>query len=358
MTFARLLLTLLLSVAGCSHTAVAGDQSAKAAWQKVTLGASGSSYPFALYSNYPLEAVPKTIEAVVIIQHGLLRNGDVYFADARKLLAESGADASATLIVAPQFFATVDADKAGDRSIPLWSRGGWMEGAESIEGTKNVSSFRVYDDLFAWLADRSRFPALKRIVLAGHSGGGQVVQRYAILNHVDARIRAADIDLRYVVANPSSYLYFDDKRPQSTGYAPYDAARCPDFNRYKYGFEGPVPYAQGASPDRLFATYAARDVVYLLGTADNDPKHPALDKRCPAEAQGRTRIERGHAYVRYERALAGKTIRLAHHAYDVTGIGHDQAGMFGSQCGRRAIFGTDRAGANIAECVEITNEKN
>jgi pimeloyl-ACP methyl ester carboxylesterase len=56
-----------------------------------------------------------------------------------------------------------------------------MEGAESIEGTKNVSSFRVYDDLFAWLADRSRFPALKRIVLAGHSGGGQVVQRYAIL---------------------------------------------------------------------------------------------------------------------------------------------------------------------------------
>jgi hypothetical protein len=89
---------------------------------------------------------------------------------------------------------------------------------------------------------------------------------------------------------------------------------------------------------------AARDVVYLLGTADNDPSIRPSTSAAPAEAQGRTRIERGHAYVRYERALAGKTIRLAHHAYDVTGIGHDQAGMFGSLCGRRAIFGTDRVG--------------
>ena len=336
-----------------AHAAEPNDASAQIAWQKVTLGAPGNAYPFALYSNYPLDAPPKTIEAAVIIQHGLSRNGDVYFGDAEKLLEQGGTDPRATLVIAPQFFATEDSVKVGDVAIPLWSRGGWLEGADSIGGTKGVSSFRIYDDLVALLSDRTRFPVLKRIVVAGHSAGAQVVHRYGILSHVDEKVRAAGIDLRFVVANPSSYLYFTKDRPQGTGYAPYDATLCPDYNRYKYGFGGNVPYAEGASAEQLFKAYAARSVVYLLGTADNDPNHRALDKRCPAEAQGRTRIERGLAYVRYERLLAGERIALRHRAYEVLGIGHDQAGMFGSQCGVEAVFGAPGAKTKGAACVEI-----
>jgi pimeloyl-ACP methyl ester carboxylesterase len=342
-----------LALAAFVHAATSDAASTPIAWREVMLGASDSAYPFALYSNYPLDAAPKTIESAIVIQHGLARNGDAYFRDAEKLLAQSGADPRATLVISPQFFATEDSAKVGDTEIPLWSRGGWMEGANSIDGTKGVSSFRVYDDLVGLLTDRSRFPRLERIVFAGHSGGAQVVHRYAILSHVDGKVRAAGIALRFVVANPSSYLYFTEDRPQGAGYAPYDNKACSHYNRYKYGFEGSVPYRKGASAEELFSAYAARDVVYLLGTADNDPNHRVLDKRCPAEAQGRTRIERGLAYVRYERLLADERVPLRHRAYEVLGIGHDQAGMFGSQCGVETLFGARAAHSNGAACVEI-----
>ena len=45
-------------------------------------------------------------------------------------------------------------------------------------------------------------------------------------------------------------------------------------------------YLKGEDAAALEAAYLARDVVYLLGTGDNDPNHPFLDKTCMAEAEG------------------------------------------------------------------------
>jgi hypothetical protein len=39
--------------------------------------------------------------------------------------------------------------------------------------------------------------------------------------------------------------------------------------------------------------YVGRDVVYLLGTADNNPNHWELDKSCAGEAEGADRYTRG-----------------------------------------------------------------
>ena len=38
----------------------------------------------------------------------------------------------------------------------------------------------------------------------GHSGGAQLVQRYAVLNNVDGPLRRDGLALRYVIANPST----------------------------------------------------------------------------------------------------------------------------------------------------------
>ena len=46
------------------------------------------------------------------------------------------------------------------------------------------------------------------------------------------------IDLRYVIANPSSYLWFGAERP----YPPAPGA-CPDYDRWKYGIRGAPPEA-------------------------------------------------------------------------------------------------------------------
>jgi hypothetical protein len=77
-------------------------------------------------------------------------------------------------------------------------------------------------------------------------------------------------------------------------------------------------------------------VIYLLGTADTDPNHPALDKSCMAEAQGPNRYARGHAYFAALQNRYGTALRQA--VYDVPGIGHDGDAMLTSACGLAALF--------------------
>ncbi len=77
-------------------------------------------------------------------------------------------------------------------------------------------------------------------------------------------------------------------------------------------------------------------MIYLLGTRDTNPNHPALDKTCMAEAQGPSRYARGHAYYAALRQRFGPA--LHQRIYDVPGVGHDGDRMFTSACGRSALF--------------------
>jgi hypothetical protein len=54
-------------------------------------------------------------------------------------------------------------------------------------------------------------------------------------------------------------------------------------------------YLAEATPAALEQRYVEREVIYLLGTLDTNPEHPALDKSCMAEAQGPYRYARGHS---------------------------------------------------------------
>ena len=96
------------------------------------------------------------------------------------------------------------------------------------------------------------------------------------------------------------------------------------------------PYLAGATPAELERAYVARNLIYLLGTRDIDPHHPALDKSCMAEAQGPTRYVRGHAYAAMMAARPGGTPH--HRLWDVNGVGHNGDRMFTSACGLQALF--------------------
>lgn len=350
-----LLGTALLLTTGAAGPARAADDAGAAHWQVLELGAPPAAYPFALYGNRRLDSEEFAgITQAVVIQHGLGRNGNAYYAAAGKLMAGLNVSPAHTLLLAPQFFATADAAKARHAGMPVWTRGGWLNGEDAIGAGLSVSSLQVYDDLLRWLADRKRFPVLKRIVLAGHSAGAQLVHRYAVLNRMDERLRSKGYSVRYVIANPSSYLYFTDERPSGESFAPYDRSACPGFNDYKYGFDKLIPYAAGEAPRAAFVRYAARDVIYLLGSNDTNPNHRLLDKRCAAEAQGADRLQRGLDYLRYERYLAGTAVRLDHRAYEVMGVGHSQSRMLGSTCGARVLFDSGESqAAGSAQCVAI-----
>lgn len=274
---------------------------------------------------------PKKIERVLIIIHGRLRNADTYRQSAERAAEQAGQSAT-TLVLAPQFLNETDiaAHPVAD-SVLRWQGNDWMAGGLST-APFSLSSYAALDEIIARIGDRKQFPDVKQIVIAGHSGGAQVVQRYALLGHDQPALKAADIQVRYVIANPSSYAYFDERRPVA-----FKHAGCPNFNRWKYGLADLPAYAQGQTAKQLEENYVNRDVVYLLGLKDSDPKQPALDKSCEAQAQGANRLARGRNYFAYLKWLHPQG--LSQQLIEVPGVGHDGDGMFNSPQGQKALFG-------------------
>ncbi len=320
------------------------------------------------YSSVPLadvKAQPAIRRAVIVI-HGRLRDADRYFDLAGKALKASGAEAE-TLLIAPQIITTADAAR---HDLPpaavRWKNEAWL-GGEPAKGPYPVSSFEILDGIAALLADRNRFPNLDRIVFVAHSGGAQMVQRYAVVGRADQVIAAAglhpvadggdhaavgkgSIRLRYVVANPSSYLYFDAQRP-------VNVAHCREQDHWRYGLNDAVPYVTAQGDARAFeARYFGRRVIYLLGGNDIDPNHSALDKSCAGEAQGAFRLERGNNYFAHlQRRAKAQNLVLRHSRVEVPGIGHEAERMLNSVCGRAALF--DAAGCEMKPGEAMTAPK-
>lgn len=328
-------------------------------WQTLELGKAGHRYKMPVYANRNLAKDDlRDIRQVLIVVHGVKRDADHYYETAAALVADNPARARDTLVLAPRFSGAIDSGFGG---MAAWRKASWEDGEDSVQATGRpapVSSFQVLDDLLRSLDDRKRLPALAGLVLAGHSGGAQLVHRYAVLNNVDGALRRDGLAVRYVIANPSSYLYLTNERPRADGkgYAPYERGICPTYNQYKYGTDKLPAYAGESDDSRLFVRYAARDVVYLLGGADNNPEHRLLDKACGAEAQGATRLARGTGYVQYEYVLAArgaKPVPLRHASFQVGGVGHDGKRMFESICGVRALLGEDAQAGNTAAACDI-----
>jgi triacylglycerol esterase/lipase EstA (alpha/beta hydrolase family) len=57
-----------------------------------------------------------------------------------------------------------------------------MAGGKSVyPPNRTIHTFHVMDQLIEWFGNTKNFPNMKEIVVAGHSMGGQLVHRYAIV---------------------------------------------------------------------------------------------------------------------------------------------------------------------------------
>jgi pimeloyl-ACP methyl ester carboxylesterase len=307
-------------------------------------GSSGAGL-LPIYANRGLDSLNGDVDRAVIVIHGRLRNAGTYFQSALAALEASGDERSRTLLIAPQFLAEVDTrGRAMSPTVLRWGLDAWQSG-EDAAAPAPVSSFEALDSLLARLSDPALFPALRSIVLVGHSAGGQVVQRYAILGRGEDSLRQRGVHLRYVVANSSSYAYFDASRPDREGhFATFPAASCPKFNTWRYGMNDLPRYAAGNTPASAEQRYVQRDVVYLLGTDDTNPNHSALDKTCMAESQGPERLARGEAYFAYLKERHPRD--LAHRLVHVQGVGHNGDRMLTSECGMSVLFDRPDCGSS------------
>ncbi len=289
-----------------------------------------------IYRNYDLAKPNKNIARAVVVIHGNSRNGDTYFSNMMDAAVKAKAERN-VLVVAPNFY--VDEDKFFRKKGEVyWDSGNrWKKGNKSTRDYDHrISSFAAVDLLLAHVAKSSLFPNLQIIVIVGHSAGGQFVQRYS-LGHKPNSIHEK-IHLRFIVANPGRYFYFNEYRVKANyknGFeVPKNVENCA-YNRYEYGMEKRNSYMNQGPPRMMIDRYRKRDVILIIGENDNDTDARSLNVNCKSMLQGRHRFERAVIFKRHlDTFFSPHKTRF----FVIPGVGHSSRDMFHSARGLSLIF--------------------
>lgn len=214
-------------------------------------------------------------------------------------------------------------------------------GSRSIHPIK-FSSFAATDLLVQTLLLRTT----GNVAVAGHSSGGQFVQRWSLLTSVwSDRLHA-------VVANPSSYAYLTHLRKIEGSWKVPCMTKCLRYNSWEWGldpggdidsvYKDQAMQLLGGNATRLLERFRDRDVVYMVGGQDRCNVSKAgwchshgLETSCMDELQGTMRFER---HLNYFESLQLVNIHT-HQRRTVEGVGHDHSLMFTRPEGLGAIFG-------------------
>jgi hypothetical protein len=307
----------------CQATRITGDH--------IRIGRGPDAGTLRYRASAPLDKpLPDAVDRVLVVVHGALRDADNYFEHA---VAAAGEWAATTLIVVPQFLA--DVDLAGRQELGgdtlHWGVEGWKSGEPSL-GAAGLSSFTAMDHLLGRLTAPGFRPAGRKltVVIMGNSAGGQFVNRYAAVGRGPDLLEEQGIPVRFVVSNPSTYLYFTEYRP----------VRVPDdtgVNRWRYGFEDPPPYVSGGA-DEYLRRYLARDVTIVLGREDRDNGALLLEVGSAAMAQGANRYDRGVKYYAHIMELAREDA-VRHRLIPLAGVGHAAGDVMAADETRQIMFG-------------------
>jgi len=306
-----------------------------------------------VYASYPLDAVNPRITRALIMVHGAGRNADHYFETAMAAAFLAGA-LDNTIVIAPRYITRADSATTHQGEV-VWSSAAnnWRSGGFSTTDPQ-LASFDFLDRMVRLLADKKTFPSLAKVVVAGHSAGGQVATRYAMANKIDP---VPGIAMSYVVANPSSYAWPVAERPLPVGHAdpvgadkealgedgekvngnfqfgPFDTTKAPSFNRWPAGLDSLAGYTAGMSPDQLRKNLVSRTTTYLLGQVDVLPLG-GFDSSPNAMAQGPTRRARGEAFFKYVNGTMG----AKHQAIIVSECGHNDRCVYTTNVVLPVIF--------------------
>lgn len=308
-------------------------------------------------------ATDGTPRQALVVLHGHPRDANLSFV-AGIAAARRAGRLDDTLVVAPLF--QVSPEQAGHCNTPglpyaqrddaTWTCESWLEGGLSA-GPHGIGAFAALDAMVAEL--KHQWPALDTVTIAGFSAGAQMLQRQIAF----AAEAPAGVHVRYVVADPGTWLYFDSNRPQllrSNAPAdwadcgavaslpgscelrfatPADQAACPGGNTWKYGMEQLPTYLQ-AQDVTARRRYTTADIHYLEGELDSSDRkgtfYPILDKSCGAQTQGPYRLQRGVAYAAYDRQYLATDGR--HSLSIIPGCAHNVACVFNADAARDILF--------------------
>ncbi|NOQ28108.1 MAG: hypothetical protein GQ564_22320 [Bacteroidales bacterium] len=290
------------------------------------------TYKLPYFRNIPLKNGNEHIKRAVIIIRGYTKKSakgktkeayDIAMKAYRKTKAEA-TSMEKTIILAPTF------PIQQKSNLLYWDKAGWICGDEA-KNNYSLSSFSAIDTIIHRLV--TRFSNLEQIVIAGHSGGGQFTHRYSACTPiVDFIKNKYDINIRFVIANPSTYLYMDNyRRVKGTTYEFKEEAS--KYNNYKYGLDNLITYPKTVGIATIRKQMQYRECVYFLGNKD---VKPTIDKSDAALIQGANRYERGLIYKNYLDNHFYKEHNQTFHIID--GVGHDYYHMFMKLAIRNKLF--------------------
>ncbi len=310
----------------------------------------------------------EAIRRAVIVCHGVRRDPQNYHAGMLIALAKATASDPAisvdsVAVVAPLFPNGNDRgtafpyDPDGERQADrypspalVWSNTAWAGGAvnQYPPHREAVSSFHALDQLLQWYGDRARFPNIRQIVVAGHSLGGQMVQRYAAVGYT-ARQLGLSVPVSWWVGDPNSLLWLSAERPLSTD-------RCPDtYDDYDEGLagyadfgsdrSGPMAYNLGlvaAGREAVRRNFQGKPVHW--GRASRD-KGDQSNGDCAPYTTGQDRNERFFEFVRAfpptcadPAGDSGDDVDADCDTVDIVDSGHDAPTMFEAEAGQARLF--------------------
>jgi hypothetical protein len=237
------------------------------------------------WSNYPLTGASQVMHAMLVV-HDDGRDAQATFTGMMQAASRAGVAAD-TLVLAPLF--KTDEDSPGPDDA-VWSSGAWEIGT-GADRPRGLSSFAVADGILDTLADRSKFPNVRWITVVGQSAGGQFTDRYATFGRAPSLLRGVFIN--FVVANPSSFVYFDAYRPAVYGGFAVPRGGCSNYDTYPDGMRGRGGYVSELTPARAFDIYTSRRVTILNSGAETSDNDGDVDTDCGAMLQGSNRVDRG-----------------------------------------------------------------
>ena len=312
-----------------------------------------SDYKITYFSPSNLSFKNNNIRRLVIVLHGnsrtaLTRQNDIVQA------ADTEGKYLETLIISPHFISNQElVDNNLDDYHLYWRDNGWMEGSLSSSSgayprDESFSSFEVVDDIISQIILGNNFPNLRQVVLTGFSGGGQFMNRYASSNRVHELFeKDYNIDFQYLIASPSSYMYFNEERRVDGSTEQFEkpnVGNCGLYNNYKYGTNMLNQYMKYYHLDTLINRYKRRKISYGVGSRDNNPNSSSMDDSCQAMFQGDHRLERATIFVNYLKHIYGD-LGDNHKLYIAQGVNHNSTTFYNRNNIRPLLF------------PEITNEE-
>jgi hypothetical protein len=293
----------------------------------------GMAGRFSYYASRPANTTTTPPTQAIVALHGHPRDANRSF-DATLMATRLAAHLNDTLVIAPIYQVT-DPTHCHTDGVPdaqdgefLWTCESWLQGEPARNAP--LTSFAALDALLKQM--KAQWPSLQRVTLAGFSAGAQMVQHY-----IGFARPPANITVRYLVADPGTWLYFDPIRPAEVSAS--STPGCPQVNLWKYGTDE-LPGYLGRSAREARQNYAAADIRYLEGERDTGTGkgsyYGILDKSCAANAQGAYRLQRGQAYADYDQSTLKTGAR--HPLVIVPACTHDVACVFPSAAGQAALF--------------------